>query len=542
MGTLPNDVRGSILAYWVRNPNLSYQNLYNFALIEFENIPSYRTFCRWLNGWKEENPQFVAFAENPDGYKSKFAPAFGSMAALHFNSRWELDATPKDVLIKVGGKELRFRATGIIECYSRQAIVLITRTVNAEATAAVLRLAFLRWGIPDAIWTDNGKEFSNRQIENICTALGINFKRCIPGKPEGKPFIERFLGHFNNNLSQMLPGYLGRNVGERRAIEARKRKYKWAEEEPLSLSELQEVTERWLTQYNAVRKHDGLGMTPAAKGEVGKRERSPRKIAAGDERKLNLLLASCPDRGGIRAVGKKGIQIKPSELDLPEGECFYISPELALEIGNKLYCKFDPFDHDMGRIYTFRDANCQEFVCTAENPYLTGIDRRLIAAKAKALAEANIKLMKQELREMRLKSSREFIDAILGASDEAAGKISTLRSPVIDFALPEGLQEALLPSAIPAPPSAEELEREMAALAAVERQPSSIQIKDSDYWYCLWEALNMGQPIDPTDVEWMEWWLIETPAGEGIQLALEPLQRQEILNRLRVNHRQAATG
>ena len=117
-------------------------------------------------------------------------------------------------------------------------------------------------------------------------------------------------------LAEQVPGYIGHNVAERKAIEARKgfaqRMYKKLrkpnEEVQLRLSaeELQKICDDWAEYMYGNDPHSDLGgMTPNQKADASAASIRP----IPNERALDVLLLPVPDNNGLRTVGTKGLRI-----------------------------------------------------------------------------------------------------------------------------------------------------------------------------------------------------------------------------------------
>jgi transposase InsO family protein len=65
------------------------------------------------------------------------------------------------------------------------------------------RKAMLKFGKPDAIYVDNGKEFTSRWLRVGCARLGIRHITTRPYSPESKGKIERFNGHVDEFIREV---------------------------------------------------------------------------------------------------------------------------------------------------------------------------------------------------------------------------------------------------------------------------------------------------------------------------------------------------
>ena len=169
----------------------------------------------------EKNARDLLAVTNPDCDRSRHRPAGGDAAAriVHLNQLWELDSTPADVICADGR---RYAIVAAIDIWSRQARVLVVPTSRAAAIAALLRRCILEWGVPEAVRTDEGKDYTSRHVLGVLADLEIEHRPCPPYTPEAKPFVERFLGTLTRDLFATLPGFSGHDVTQAQALRSRK--------------------------------------------------------------------------------------------------------------------------------------------------------------------------------------------------------------------------------------------------------------------------------------------------------------------------------
>ncbi len=155
--------------------------------------PKVQTVRAWLRRWRRENARVLLAVTNPDLDCSRHRPAGGDATAsvLRLNQLWELDSTPADVIC-ANGK--RYAIVAAIDVWSRLARVLVVPASRATAIAALLRCCILEWGVPEAVRTDEGKDYTSRHVLGVLADLEIEHRPCPPYTPEAKLFVERFLG------------------------------------------------------------------------------------------------------------------------------------------------------------------------------------------------------------------------------------------------------------------------------------------------------------------------------------------------------------
>lgn len=375
-------------------------------------LPSKRRLQAWLERFREENKVFLAHATDPDRAKGRFSPAMGSASEtiVRANQLWEIDDTRADVAAKDGRRFL----IALVDVATRRSMVLISETASTGAVLALVRCAILAWGKPQAIKSDNGKNYTSKHMEAALEALGIRHLVCDYFSPEQKPHVERFIGTIEHDLFEQLPGYVGHDVAERQGIRARsafaQRMGKPVEElfrVELTTEQLQVAADAWCSGVYAHREHGGLaGRTPA---EIAAEQAH---LALGiDERELDVMLAE-PAGGGWRTVAKKGIALDGTH---------FIHAELAAIVGHHVQVKWD--QTDAGRVVVYGAEG--NFICVAEAPERTGISRKAVAAHGRALYRKTLAAGRSELQRLarNFNGDRLVFEALAKASARNGGSV-----------------------------------------------------------------------------------------------------------------------
>jgi transposase InsO family protein len=420
-------------------------------------LPSERTLQRWMETWKARNEQLLSAVTSPDAWRSKYQAAGGDADAhiVRLNQRWEADSTKGDLLLSDGTRHV---IVGIIDVWSRRLKLHVSRTSSAAAVASTVRRALLDWGVPEQLGTDNGSDYVSKHVTRVVAGLGIEHDLAPPFTPEHKPFIERAFGTFCRDLVELLPGFIGHSVAERRDIESRRsfaqrlmKQGTPAVDLRMSPEELQGFCDRWCDQVYAIEPHGGLGgISPFQRAASW----TGTVAAITDDRALDVLLCPAPGGDGIRTITKKGLRI--------DGAAFE-APALGGLEGQEVRVLLD--EADIGEVFVFGlDGG---FIAKAVCPERTGVSRRELAAARKAhqkqvisTGKAAMKAAAKEARTGTLVADifTERAAAALKQA-EATGKVTVLR-PVTPHATPDlteagrAARAADLPA--PAPVSAAE--------------------------------------------------------------------------------------
>lgn len=396
-------------------------------------LPSLRSLERWMGQWRAKHKEVVAALSAPDHYKNKFMVAFGSQSegVDRINQRWEMDSTPADVMLLDG----RYTVLGVIDVYTRRVRLIVSKSSKSVAVCALLRGTLLAWGVPEEVKTDNGSDYVSKHTTRALDGLGVKQTLCPPFQPWHKPHIERFFGTYSRSLMELLPGFIGHNVAERKHIEERKsfadRLMTRGEcvEVRMSAHDFQAFCDRWVNDLYHHDQHSGLGSSTPF--EVAAAAQDTLRVIK-DERVLDVLLAEAPDRGGLRTVQKKGIK---------HDGAYFIAPELEAHVGRNVTVRFDALDNDLGKLYVFGDEG---FICVAECPERTGMDRREVATKAKAMQTARVQAERAALKKAAKRVGTDtVVEEILTTRAQAAGKLARLPARSTEYTAP-GIEQAAL--------------------------------------------------------------------------------------------------
>jgi len=399
-------------------------------------LPSLRRIQAWRKRWVENNAQLFLSHTNPDAARSKYKMSLGDASAhiTYPNQEWQSDSTRCDLMLNDG----RYDLVLTIDVFTRRLSFHVSRTSSSAAVSGCMRKGILKFGLPTTWKTDNGKEYTSAHMQRVCATLGIYHELCPPYSPEKKPFVERAFKTFLHSHVELLPGYIGHNVAERKAIESRKRfakrmydkLMKPGEEVRLNLSseELQKICDDWAEYVYGNDPHSSLGgMTPNEKAAAS--AESVRYIP--DERALDVLLLPVPGKNGLRTVGKKGLRIA-TDIWGPKFTDNYISTDISALLGREVLVRFDVTP---GRVLMFAPET-SEYLGKAESPRLFGYSRedvRNAAIAAERKRKADLAAEKKEWRKTAKRVDvRDIGNEIIEAAKRKAAK-----------AAPAPLQEAV---------------------------------------------------------------------------------------------------
>lgn len=486
-----------VLGCLVRRPHIQARAIREYLTAAHPELPrvSEDTILRFVTRWKRENAQLWTFVSHPDKWKNVHMVAYGSQSesVVRLNQLWEMDATPADWMLTDG----RHAVILTIDIFSRRLKALVAKTSKAAAVGLAFRRAVLDWGVPEGLRTDNGAEFVGSLMESVLHGLDAQHVVCIPFASEQKGHVERAVQTTLHGLLELLPGFLGHSVAERKVIEARKsfaaRVMTEGEviEAELTGAQLQAQLDRWCDVVYQHNGHSGLdGRTPF---EVAAAWRGPvRRIT--DPAALDVLLL---EPAGTRTVSKQGIRFERRD---------YIDTALTEWVGCAVRVRVDPAD--LGRILVLSEAG--EYICWARSD-LEGVSRQEAAAAAKHHQRKVLSEQKRELLAHKRAVAEDMVGAVMAYREERARSLTALPTREIEHTTP-GLAVAAqalagLQPKVDAPLSDAELALSRvieADFGAPARRPRIETLRDDaakyEHWCLLDREIQSGRPVDEDEL------------------------------------------
>jgi putative transposase len=265
------------------------------------------------------------------------------------NEIWQADHTLLDILLQRDGeKPLRPWLTVIEDDYSRavSGYLLFFDAPSTIQTAlalhhAIWRKADPRWhvcGIPDVLYTDNGRDFTSKHLEQVAADLKVRLVFSTPGVPRGRGRVERLFSTISSMLLCGLPGF-------------KCSPYKADPKQLLTLVELDKLLREFLLEKYHRRIHSETKTAPIERWEKGAfLPRMPESLE-----RLDLLLLTVPKARRVRNDGIHFMGLR------------YVDATLAAYVGESVTLRYDP--RDMAEIRVFHE---QRFLCRAICPELAG--------------------------------------------------------------------------------------------------------------------------------------------------------------------------
>lgn len=224
-GTRDDDVIEALLSAVERYPRYGFRKLFLILRREghgWNHKRVYRVYCQLKLNMRRRGKRRLP-NRNPQPL---------SVPGL-LNQSWSVDFMSDALLC---GR--RFRTFNVVDDFNREVLGIdIDLNLPAQRVIRTLDRAAAWRGYPAQLRMDNGPEFISLALAEWAERHGVQLEFIQPGKPTQNSFIERFNRTYRN---EVLDFYVFRR-----------------------LSEVREITDKWMREYNEERPHESLDdMTP----------------------------------------------------------------------------------------------------------------------------------------------------------------------------------------------------------------------------------------------------------------------------------------
>ena len=129
------------------------------------------------------------------------------MGHVEVGHRWERVAMDLLDMLVTTARGNRYVLV-MVDCFSRwtEACPLPDKTAHSVADAFFNQVV-CRFGMPSVIHSDQGREFENKIMQELCILCGSHNTRTTPYHPESDGMVERFY----RTLPMMLAMFAGKN-------------------------------------------------------------------------------------------------------------------------------------------------------------------------------------------------------------------------------------------------------------------------------------------------------------------------------------------
>lgn len=429
--TIHPDVWQAFLYYYLDQSQHPIQRCYSYTKMWAQNerpelvadIPTYTTFYRHLQTDIPE-PIKVLGREGQKAYDDRCAPYIKRVYDdMMSNEWWIADNHTFDVItVDADGNKHRPYLTAFMD--ARSGIFTgwyITYNPCSDATLIALRKGIQKYGIPDNIYVDNGREFLTFDIgglghrkrkpkdgqvpfepPGVFARLGIHMVNAIVRNAKAKIIERRFLD-VKNQLSRAFATYTGGNVTEK----PERLKSVLKNGGIITDEEFNGMVDAILDNYMNHQPYNGAVARDKGKRKIDVYNQYLHRQRKADEESLNLMLmrTSRP-----QTFGKRGVHYKVGNVQIDYWTTELVSSNL---FGKQVYYRYDPEDLSEVRLYDLDD----KFICT-------------VPADSKAVLKygASKEEVKEAMQATRAakRHAKELLDGLISADMDGASVLDLL--------------------------------------------------------------------------------------------------------------------
>ncbi|GAB6075723.1 transposase [Desulfurobacterium crinifex] len=363
-------------------------------MAELGEYVSYERLKKYLQELHKNFKYEVTLRKYGRSAAMKFTPKIGRWKKKNPFAVWQADHTRMDnwVVFSDGRVDRPWfsavidEATGYILTWE-----ISERQPNARVTTFLFIDAIERWGLPEAVRIDRGKDFVSKRVESGFEALGVEVIKCHPRAPWEKGQVENLMGIIKKGFCpQLMNCYTYRNPRDREALPKEK-------VQPVPINDYIVKLMNYIKDRNAQIAHQKRLVIPEEPFGF-----NPLAYYYFLEEKERTV-----DRGEIHI---DGITYRAKEL--LDSKWF----------GEKVICKLD--DEDASHIWVFTPEG--DFICEAfadGSGYQVPLEvlrdeKKKLAKNRKVIAKAREEIVKVKTKQ----KAREFQD--LKASQESYARVN----------------------------------------------------------------------------------------------------------------------
>lgn len=316
----------------------------------------------------------------------------------------------------------------------------VTNAPSSQATLIALRKGILKYGIPQNIYVDNGREFLTRDVGGlghrqkkstkndftpppVFERLGIKMTNAIVRNAKAK-IIERRFRDVKDRLSRLFPTYTGGNVVER--PERLKKVMKDSDNIPTD-DEFTKAVEDILEYYFNEQPYSGAVSADSGKTRMQVYRENLHEQRIASEFDLNLMLMRSTRS---QKVGRRGVHIMIAGEQID-----YFNDELkANYFGQSVYCRYDPENMSTVRVYDLKDNFLMTVPADNEAVREYGASRDELAVAIRKTKSFE-KLTAQQLKATAITSlgKKTALELVLAAAEANKAKSEELKPKIISI-------------------------------------------------------------------------------------------------------------
>lgn len=403
-------------------------------------LPAYSAFYRKVQN-DIPKPLEIMGREGMKAFRDRCAPYIKrTYEGMVSNEWWIADNHTFDVQTKgADGSVHRLYLTAFFD--ARSGIFTgcyVTSAPSSQATLIALRKGIIKYGIPENIYVDNGREFLTFDVGGlghrtkksqkgkftpppVFERLGIKMTNALVRNAKAK-IIERRFRDVKDRLSRLFPTYTGGNVVER--PERLKKVIKDNDNIPTDY-EFTQAVEDILTYYMNEKPYSGAVNADSGKTRMQVYREQLKEKRVASELDLNLMLMRSTRS---QKVGRRGVH-----LTIAGEKIDYYNDELILNyFGKEMYCRYDPEDISTVRVYDLNDNYIMTVTVDNEAVLTYGSSKDAVGQALRKVRSLE-KLTKQELKASQITAlgKKTALEIVLAAAEENKAKAEEINPKVI---------------------------------------------------------------------------------------------------------------
>lgn len=445
--SIPEEVWQCFLSFYLDEAQHPIQACYEYTEMWIKReapqllpLPAYASFYRKVQT-AIPKPVEIMGRQGMKAFRDRCAPyirrTYEGMAS---NEWWIADNHTFDVQTKgENGSTHRLYLTAFFD--ARSGIFTgcyVTDAPSSQATLIALRKGIVKYGIPENIYVDNGREFLTFDVGGlghrlkksqkdkfapppVFERLGIKMTNAIVRNAKAK-IIERRFRDVKDRLSRLFPTYTGGNVVER--PERLKKVIKDTDNIPTDY-EFTQAVEEILTYYMNEKPYSGAVSSDSGKSRMQVYREQLKEKRVASELDLNLMLMRSTRS---QKVGRRGVH-----LTVAEEKIDYYNDDLILNhFGESVYCRYDPEDISKVRIYDLDDNYIMTAPTDNEAVLAYGASKDAVAQALRKVKSLE-KLTKQELKASQITAfgKETALNLVLATAEENKANAEEINPKVI---------------------------------------------------------------------------------------------------------------
>ena len=279
---------------------------YDKVKLAFPDVPSVSAFKRKVRTIPEY--AILKYRTGTKAFNDALPHMIRDKSDVMSNDIWCSDHHRADVFVKNStGHVIRPWITVFTDIRSTKIMSFIVREADPNTTVVkkCLRLGIEKYGVPNEIYTDNGKDYKAKELSeeyplSVMNVLGIGKVTATPYHGQAKP-VERFFRTLEERFGKMFYSYAGNDAKKRPEHMQKTNKVLDKDKDIPSLEFYIEKLTEYISEYNNTA-HYGEGMDGRTPNQVYS-ENITEIREIGDSNALRLLFGKTVER----TVQKNGI-------------------------------------------------------------------------------------------------------------------------------------------------------------------------------------------------------------------------------------------